>query len=39
MMSIEFTPPIVPTVRTLSLLVPYFVALSIHLAPDHPRLE
>jgi len=36
MMSIKFT---FPTVRTLSLLVPYFVALSIRLALDHPRLK
>lgn len=34
-MSIEYSPFIFPAVRTLSLLVPYFAALSIRLAPDH----
>lgn len=38
-MSIELTPFIFPTVHALSLLVPYFVALSIRLALDHPCLE
>lgn len=34
-MSIEFFPFICPAVHTSSLLVPYFLALSIRLAPDH----